>query len=346
MQMHKTSTPEAAPIGRVIPASAIMRRRTGELRDTRMDVFVYHFSASGVETYLFLPPLVMFAVSALTSMGGLSGAFVLLPFQMSVLGYTAPGVSATNFVYNVVAIPLGVYRHLRDGRLAWPLFALLVAGTVPGLFLGYVIRVTFLPDPHHFRVFVGLVLGYMAVRLLWGVVAELRGRPVARPKPSVGGAPVGRISGGSLRLARAAIEFDGHRYTFATAPLFLVSLVVGVIGGAYGIGGGAIMAPFCISVLPLPVHVVSGAALFSTWVTSIAGALCYALAPSGEAAGARPDWLLGALFGLGGMAGIYVGAVLQRYVPSLVIRTVVGLTLVFIAIRYVWPAIAPALVGG
>ncbi len=33
---------------------------------------------------------------SLTSMGGISGAFLLLPFQMSVLNYTAPSVSGTN----------------------------------------------------------------------------------------------------------------------------------------------------------------------------------------------------------------------------------------------------------
>ncbi|MBT4507566.1 MAG: sulfite exporter TauE/SafE family protein, partial [Desulfobacula sp.] len=50
-------------------------------------------------------------VSFFTSMGGVSGAFLLLPFQMSFLGYTSPSVSATNHVFNIVAIPSGVYRY-------------------------------------------------------------------------------------------------------------------------------------------------------------------------------------------------------------------------------------------
>jgi uncharacterized membrane protein YfcA len=50
-------------------------------------------------------------------MGGISGAFLLLPFQMSVLGYTNPSVSATNQFYNVVATPGGVWRlYLDSGR--------------------------------------------------------------------------------------------------------------------------------------------------------------------------------------------------------------------------------------
>jgi len=51
-------------------------------------------------------------------MGGISGAFLLLPFQMSFLNFTSPSVSSTNFVYNIVAIPSGVYRYIKEGRMA------------------------------------------------------------------------------------------------------------------------------------------------------------------------------------------------------------------------------------
>ncbi len=120
-----------------------------------MELFWHHFPISGVETYLFIPPLVMLVISSLTSMAGVSGAFILLPFQMSVLEYTAPGVTATNFVYNIVAIPFGVYRHIKQKRLAWHLFFILMLGTLPGVFLGYYIRVVYLPDPARFKFFAG-----------------------------------------------------------------------------------------------------------------------------------------------------------------------------------------------
>jgi uncharacterized membrane protein YfcA len=43
--------------------------------------------------------LVAFFISFFTSMAGVSGAFLLLPFQMSVLGLATPAVSATNLVF-------------------------------------------------------------------------------------------------------------------------------------------------------------------------------------------------------------------------------------------------------
>jgi len=46
-------------------------------------------------------------------------------------------MSATNFVFNIVAIPSGVYRYLRGGRMAWPLTWVVIVGTLPGVIKGY-----------------------------------------------------------------------------------------------------------------------------------------------------------------------------------------------------------------
>ena len=110
-----------------------------------MDILYAHFPVSGVDTWVFIPPLVAFVVSTFTSMGGVSGAFLLLPFQVSVLNFTTPSVSATNFVYNIVAIPSGVYRYLKEGRMAWPLTWIVIVGTLPGVLIGYYLRVMYLP---------------------------------------------------------------------------------------------------------------------------------------------------------------------------------------------------------
>ena len=113
------------------------KRQIGDYEGRIMEYFYWLFPVSGVKTYIFLPPLVAFVVSFFTSMGGVSGAFLLLPFQVSFLNFTSPSVSATNFVYNIVAIPSGVYRYLKEGRMAWPLTWVVIAGTLPGVFIGY-----------------------------------------------------------------------------------------------------------------------------------------------------------------------------------------------------------------
>jgi len=102
------------------------------------------FPVSGVETYVLLPALVALAVSIFTSMGGVSGAFLLLPYQVSVLNFTSPAVSPTNLVFNIVAIPSGVYRFIREGRMNGPGTSVIIRGQLPGLRLGALIRIQWL----------------------------------------------------------------------------------------------------------------------------------------------------------------------------------------------------------
>jgi len=128
------------------------------------------FPVSGIEVNPLIPFLAAFVVSFFTSMGGVSGAFLLLPFQVSVLGYTAPSVSGTNQFFNIVAIPSGVYRYIREGRMLWPLTGAVIIGTLPGVFIGAWIRIKYLPNPKNFKLFVGIVLCYIGFRLFMDVI--------------------------------------------------------------------------------------------------------------------------------------------------------------------------------
>lgn len=61
-----------------------------------------HFTTSGIDTFLWLPPLAGFMLAFFCSMVGISGAFLLMPFQLSVLGFSGPSASATNLIYNLI----------------------------------------------------------------------------------------------------------------------------------------------------------------------------------------------------------------------------------------------------
>ncbi len=312
------------------------------------------FPVSGVKTYIFIPPLVALVVSFFTSMGGVSGAFLLLPFQMSVLKYTSPSVSATNFVFNIVAIPSGVYRYIKEGRMAWPLTWVVIVGTLPGVFIGYFLRIHYLPDPKAFKLFVGCVLLYIGSRLFYEMTgkakegknkmkaleekfkqrsAELKKQQNSRiasglPKEAV-------VKTISANLSRIEYEFWGERFSFSTAGMFILAFIVGIIGGTYGIGGGAIIAPFCVAVFHLPVYTVAGAALMGTFLTSIAGVTFYSIMPNNTGLSTSPDWLLGFLFGAGGFLGMYLGARFQKFVPQKLIKLMLGIIIIFLAIRYI-----------
>jgi uncharacterized protein len=308
------------------------------------------FPVSGVETAIWIPPLVGMVISFFTSMGGISGAFLILPFQVSVLGFTSPAVSPTNLVFNIVGIPSAVYRYFREGRMNWPLAWNIIVGTLPGLVLGMFIRILYLPDPRAFKLFAGCVLCYIGGRLVQQLLAE-RGRQttakkaeakmrlrVASGNPSSDPYGAEAVRTVSWSLTKTEYEFCGERFSFHTTGLFALSLIVGLIGGVYGIGGGAIIAPFIVAFFGLPIHTIAGATLMGTCVTSIGGVILYQfLAPHIADTGmaVTPDWLLGFLFGIGGFVGMYLGASAQKYVPASIIRPALAVVISGLGVKYV-----------
>ena len=81
------------------------------------------------------------------------------------------------------------YFTASQGQLIWARFrknrSAMIAGTVPGVFAGTVLRLRYLPDPAAFRVFAGCVLGALGGGMPCGQVIgatdRLGGEPADRP---------------------------------------------------------------------------------------------------------------------------------------------------------------------
>jgi uncharacterized protein len=300
------------------------------------------------EIYWFIPPLVTFIISFFTASGGVSGAFLLLPFQVSILGFTSPAVSATNQLYNVIAIPGGVLRYIKEGRMLWHLTLIVTLGTIPGVFAGSIIRIELLPDPTSFRVFAGFVLLYLGIKLLTDILNKNKNRPkditenkfrdlIKRKKHDISNTeiiPIIKVK--KFTLKETIYEFYDDEYIISNFKVFLISLIVGVAGGAYGIGGGAIMAPLFVAFFNLPVYTIAGAALMGTFLTSVMAVIFFQiLEPFYPGIAVAPNWTLGLLFGLGGLIGVYLGARSQKYMPAGIIKWILAACILFVSIRYI-----------
>lgn len=276
---------------------------------------------------LLLLPLVSFIISFFTSMAGVSGAFLLLPFQVSILGFVTPSVSATNFLYNIIGCPGGIWRFVREQRMLWPLAWLISLTTLPGILVGYYLRVRFLPDPSLFKLFVGCVLLYLGSRLLHATLQK-------KPRPPQVNFDFAITD---INMKPTSLTFTFHEKTFHVpyVPLGTYCLFIGVIGGIYGIGGGALIVPFCVSVLGLPIYTVAGATLFATFIASISGVLFYSLISMGTTQTFPPHWLVGILLGLGGLLGMSTGALVQKHMPEKAIKLMLALIILGVAARYI-----------
>ncbi|MFI2782540.1 TSUP family transporter [Streptomyces sp. ALB3] len=246
-------------------------------------------------------------ISVATAPVGVSGAVFLLPVQISVLGVPSPAVTPTNLLYNVVSCPGALLRYRSSGRLRGPLTRLLVAGAVPGVVTGAVIRVFAVPGPTVFRAFIAV--------LLFPLGAWLCAR--------------------TLRPARRTADAAPPSPRATTA----LALAVGVAGGVYGIGGGSLLGPILVG-RGVPVAKVAPAALACTFVTSLAGAGAYALLSLTATGDIAPDWALGLACGLGGLCGGYLGARLQPRLPETALRLLLGVLALGIGLLYAVQAAA------
>jgi hypothetical protein len=79
---------------------------------------------------------------------------------------------------------------------------------------------------------------------------------------------------------------------------FALAVAVGCVGGIYGIGGGAILAPVLIG-SGQRASVVAPAALASTFVTSFAGVTTFTLLSLYHPGVVAPDWSTGLALGAG-----------------------------------------------
>src|ERR1700689_1501687 len=183
-----------------------------------------------------------FVLALVTTPAGVSGAVLLLPIQLSILHVPSPAVTPTNLLFNVAAVPGGLLRFWHERRLVNHLTGLLVSGTLPGVIAGAIIRVQWLSGD---RVFELIAAGVLLPLGLWLMLGSQRMRPT-RPTPSRRG----------------------------LYGIWALSLLVGTVGGIYGIGGGSILAPILLAV-GYSAYEVAPAALAATFLTSIGGIVTY-----------------------------------------------------------------------
>jgi uncharacterized membrane protein YfcA len=241
-----------------------------------------------------------FVIAVATTPAGVSGAVLLLPFQVSVLGTPSPSVTPTNLLYNVVASPGAIWRYRRQGQTGGTLTWVLLAGTLPGVVAGSIIRVYLLPGPVVFDFVVAAVL-----------------------------IPLG----GFLALTTAVPAAATSRAHLPSAVVGLIAAVAGCVGGIYGIGGGSILAPILIADGQPPSQV-APAALSSTFLTSLAGVVSFSILSLHQPGSVAPNWPTGIALGAGGLVGGYVGARLHVRLPEIIIRRLLALVVVAIGVRY------------
>lgn len=241
---------------------------------------------------------IAFLIATVTTPVGISGAVFLVPVQVSLLHTPSPSVTPTNLLYNLIATPGALARYAARGITSAPLTSALVIGTLPGVVIGAVIRVELLASPDAFYLVIAAVLAPLGAWLALGRSPAER----TPPKPN-------------------------------DKRIIALALLVGTIGGIYGIGGGSLLAPILVGV-GFSLVEVAPAALASTFLTSIVGVLAYAILSLRASGLIAPDWIVGIGIGVGGLAGGFLGASLQPRLPEELLRRGLGILALGLGVRY------------
>ncbi|OLT42509.1 hypothetical protein BJF85_22575 [Saccharomonospora sp. CUA-673] len=249
-------------------------------------------------------------IATVTAPVGVSGAVFLLPVQLDVLRVPSPAVTPTNLLFNVVSGPGALLRYRAQGQRPGSLTRLMLWGTLPGVLAGALVRVYLVPDVGTFRLVAAAVLLPIGVWLIWRTVRNTN-------------------DGASRQTSDGA----GPHVAPSRRFILVAGLVVGVVGGVYGIGGGSILAPILVA-RGLSVVAVAPAALASTFVTSVVGALAFGVLALRTDGAVAPEWVLGLACGLGGLLGGYLGARWSRRLPERALTVLLGVAACGLAVLY------------
>ena len=247
-----------------------------------------------------------YLIAVLTTPAGISGAVLLLPFQVSVLGHR-PSRDADEPALQRDRYPGRAYRYWRQKQTGGRLALILITGTLPGVIAGGRIRVELLPGARVFDLVIAAVLVPLGVWLA-----------LTRPTDPAGSAHPARVIPVPVLVGLAA--------------------VVGCVGGIYGIGGGLDPGAHTDRLRPTPRRRrTRRAGLHVRNLRSGRHHLYDLVDPPARPGGTRlADWHRA---GHRRLAGAYTGARIQPGCLTSLIRRLVGVLVIAIGARYLWPGL-------
>lgn len=109
-------------------------------------------------------------------------------------------------------------------------------------------------------------------------------------------------------------------------PYLLLGTAAGLLGGGFGIGGGALMVPAMIIFMKVDPHVAIGTSLAIIVPTAVAGAARHFTYHNVDLGIALPA-------AVGGIIGAIIGATIIEGIPAIYAKRGLALFLLYVAIR-------------
>ena len=283
------------------------------------------------------------------TMVGASGGMLMAAFQIILIGTAGPlGINGPN-VLKPSNLPLvffaplaGLYRYwFKEKRLALPVALFFGAGLFVGAFwIGPPLSAKYL-NLTAYKPWLGLLVLVMAARTIYEItprgmnrrkavkeIADRFDEEVRNAKAEGRQVQMGKTKTKKLSFCNCCFEFWGQEFKINVALFFFIGILIGIVGAAFGIGGGFILVPVMTMLGGLPMYIAVPISLFASMFASVAGIAGY------MAQGYFPDMLIVGIIIAGALIGGLLGSRFQRRFTERQLKVALAAILIFLIFRF------------
>lgn len=249
------------------------------------------------------------------SLVGLGGGVILIPIllylhQMQAdFAWATPqaivGISLVVMVFTALSSTISYHRM---GRVDYRTGVLFLVGSIPGGIIGswlnQYIKVS------HFS----LYFGFMVIIISLLFLIKRKPRNVKKT--------------GKWPERVYHIEGKTYYYSVNVWIAFLLSLIVGILSGLFGIGGGSIMVPAMILLFGFPAHIATATSMFMILFISLISASTHIVL-------GHVDWNYVIFFIPAAWVGGKLGVRLNRHLHGKTLEWILRIVLMFIGVRLI-----------
>lgn len=270
---------------------------------------------SGVVITCIVAAAIGFVVGIFSGLLGIGGGSVTLPIFRLGFGMSAVASTATSLFTIIPTSISGTISHVRMKTCVPKLGIALGVGGACTSPLGVTLAQY---SPSWAVMFAAaLVVGYSSITMLRKALQTLKTPKAAKDSSEKPAAPEPSIEQPSLSKADLA-------------KAVLIGTITGVASGYVGLGGGFLMVPLMLSLLHMPMKLVSGTSLIAVMILATPATIMQCML-------GNVDYVVGIALACGSIPGAAIGARLTSRVPERALRFgfagFLGLAAVLLVVR-------------
>lgn len=265
----------------------------------------------------FICILIGVSAAFLGGLVGLGGGVILIPALLFLHQYSTSFAWATPQVIVGISLITMVFTALsatttyaKQERIDYKAGVLLLIGCVPGGVLGSWFNQFLNTD--QFSLYFGLLMMVVSLLSFFG-----RRQPTQQ---------LLQKNDGSLRTVH--IDGETYHYHISLLPAFIISFIVGVLSGLFGIGGGSITVPALMIVFGIPIQIAIATSMFMILFISIISTVTHIVL-------GHIVWHYAFLFMIGAWLGGSIGARTNHSLKGKTLEWILRAVLIIIGLRLI-----------